>query len=213
MVVAEFGIAFAALRCMKVLAGSSFLSFEFGDTDKNTYIVILASFSRASLLSLLVDFGELFYVYLPVIISICGCDASVLLADRTENGTGLPDPTIPADFLEELKRKCPDDSNTINFMFNEHRARGLSESAISIETSVDNHYYNTLMRGRGLLFADQQLMANEKTAAAVTDYAFDDGSIFRTQFAHAMGKMSNFGALTGTKGEVRHSCSHLNSDQ
>ncbi|KAH0771196.1 hypothetical protein KY290_015177 [Solanum tuberosum] len=126
-------------------------------------------------------------------------------------GTGLPDPTIPPDFVEELRRKCPDDNNTISNMLNDEHtdtARGLS---VSILTSLDNHYYKTLMRGRGLLFADQQLMANEKTAAAVTDYAIDDGIIFRTEFAHAMGKLSNFGVLTGSEGEVRHSCSHLNS--
>ncbi|XP_015158781.1 neutral peroxidase-like [Solanum tuberosum] len=83
-------------------------------------------------------------------------------------------------------------------------ARGLS---VSIGT-LDNHYYKTLMRGRGLLFADQQLMAYEKTATAVTDYAIDDGIICRTEYAHAMAKLSNFGVLTGSEGEVR---SHLNS--
>ncbi|KAK6798162.1 hypothetical protein RDI58_005864 [Solanum bulbocastanum] len=120
-------------------------------------------------------------------------------------GTGLPDPTIPPDFVEELRRKCQDDNNTISNMLNEltDTSRGLS---VSTGTSLDNHYYKTLMRGRELLFADQQLMANEKTAAAVTDYAIDDGIIFRTQFARAMAKMYNFGVLTGSKGEVRHSC-------
>ncbi|XP_059295182.1 putative Peroxidase 48 [Lycium ferocissimum] len=153
-----------------------------------------------------------------------GCE---FIRPRLSNflGTGLPDPTIPTDFLEELKQKCPHDNNTINNMFLEHTARGLSESAMSysqglsvsafssIAASFDNHYYKTLMRGRGLLFADQQLMANEKTAAVVEDYSFDDGTIFRTEFAHAMAKMSNIGVLTGSKGDVRHSCSHLNSDQ
>ncbi|KAH0700182.1 hypothetical protein KY284_014397 [Solanum tuberosum] len=100
------------------------------------------------------------------------------------------------------------DNNTISNVLNDedtNTARGLS---VSIGTSLDNHYYKTLMRGRGLLFADQQLMANEKT---VTDYAIDDGIIFRTEFAHAMAKLSNFGVLTGSQGEVWHSCSHLNS--
>ncbi|KAG5623582.1 hypothetical protein H5410_008800 [Solanum commersonii] len=123
-------------------------------------------------------------------------------------GTGLPDPTIPPDFVEELRQKCPDDNNTISNMLNDEdtdTARGL---CVSIGTSLDNHYYKTLMRGRGLLFADQQLMANEKTAIAVTDYTIDDGIIFRTEFAHAMAKLSNFGVLTGSEGEVR---SHLNS--
>ncbi|WMV16826.1 hypothetical protein MTR67_010211 [Solanum verrucosum] len=65
----------------------------------------------------------------------------------------------------------------------------------SNESFLDNHYYKTLMRGRGLLFADQQLMANEKTAAAVTDYAIDVGIILRTKFAHAMAKLFKFGVL------------------
>lgn len=111
-----------------------------------------------------------------------GCE---FIRPRLSNfvGAGLPDPTIPSDFLEELMRKCADDNSTINNMFNEHIARGLSESAMSCSqglsalcsfgTSFDNHYYKTLMRGRGLLFADQQLMANEKTAAVVMDYALD----------------------------------------
>ncbi|PHU26958.1 hypothetical protein BC332_05290 [Capsicum chinense] len=128
-------------------------------------------------------------------------------------GTGLPDPTISPDFLEELKRKCPQDNNIINNMLNEHTTRGLSEFAISSAAFFDNHYYKTLMRGKGLLFSDQQLMANEKTAAAVTDYSYDDGTIFRTEFAHAMGKLSSIGVLTGSAGEVRHSCSHINSNQ
>ncbi|KAG5623351.1 hypothetical protein H5410_008569 [Solanum commersonii] len=34
-------------------------------------------------------------------------------------GTGLPDPTIPPDFVEELRRKCPDDNNTISNMLND----------------------------------------------------------------------------------------------
>lgn len=78
--------------------------------------------------------------------------------------------------------------------------------------SFDNHDYKTLMRGREILFADQQLMANEKTAEVVMDYASDDGTIFKTDFAHAMAKLSDFGVLTGSQGEVRHSCSHVNSN-
>nr|XP_016434456.1 PREDICTED: putative Peroxidase 48 [Nicotiana tabacum] len=59
-----------------------------------------------------------------------GCE---FIRPRLSNfmGTNLPDPTIPCDFLEELKRKCPDNNNTINNMFNEHTARSLSEHAMS----------------------------------------------------------------------------------
>ncbi|KAK4372249.1 hypothetical protein RND71_007633 [Anisodus tanguticus] len=44
-------------------------------------------------------------------------------------GTGLPDPTLPSDFLEELKRNCPDSNSTISTSTN--ISMSLSKSAIS----------------------------------------------------------------------------------
>lgn len=61
--------------------------------------------------------------------------------------------------------------------------------------------------GRGLLFADQQLMAEEKTARLVRAYASDDGTTFRMDFARALMKMSSLGVLTGSQGQVRRNCS------
>ena len=52
-------------------------------------------------------------------------------------------------------------------------------SAVPSGASFDTHYYQRLLRGRGLLFADQQLMAQEKIARLVFAYASDDGSTFR----------------------------------
>ncbi|XP_008227557.1 PREDICTED: putative Peroxidase 48 [Prunus mume] len=72
--------------------------------------------------------------------------------------------------------------------------------------SFDTHYYQSLLRGRGLLFADQQLMANERTARLVRAYASDDGSTFRMDFARAMMKISNLNVLTGSQGQVRLEC-------
>jgi len=65
------------------------------------------------------------------------------------------------------------------------------------------------LRGRGLLFADQQLMAQEKTARLVSAYASDDGSTFRMDFARVMLKLSNLDVLTGNQGQVRLNCSRL----
>ncbi|CAB4277903.1 unnamed protein product [Prunus armeniaca] len=79
-------------------------------------------------------------------------------------------------------------------------------SSVSSGAGFDTHYYQSLLRGRGLLFADQQLMANERTARLVRAYASDDGSTFRMDFARAMMKMSNLNALTGSQGQVRLEC-------
>ncbi|KAJ0043076.1 hypothetical protein Pint_18165 [Pistacia integerrima] len=58
----------------------------------------------------------------------------------------------------------------------------------------DTHYFRSLLRGKGLLFADQQLMADEKTATLVKAYTSGDGTIVRMDFARAMVKMSNLGS-------------------
>jgi peroxidase len=82
-------------------------------------------------------------------------------------------------------------------------------SAISSGKSFDTHYYQSLLQGRGLLCADQQLRAQEKTARLVSAYASDDGSTFRMDFAAVMLKLSNLDVLTGNQGEVRLNCSQL----
>ena len=76
-------------------------------------------------------------------------------------------------------------------------------SSISSGAGFDTHYYQSLLNGRGLLFADQQLMANEKNVRLVRANASDDGSIFHMDFARAMMKMSGLNLLTGSEGPVR----------
>ncbi|XP_059669577.1 peroxidase-like [Cornus florida] len=84
--------------------------------------------------------------------------------------------------------------------------RGFGERETVALLGFDSHYYQSLLRGRGLLlFADQQLMANEKTAEAVRDYAAD-AAFFRMDFARAMVKLSSLGVLTGSQGQVRLNC-------
>ncbi|XP_027062423.1 putative Peroxidase 48 isoform X2 [Coffea arabica] len=97
---------------------------------------------------------------------------------------GSADSTLRGGFIEEIKLKCQK-----------------SNSSFSNTESLK------LMRGRGLLFADQQLMANEETARIVGEYTLDDGTVFRRDFARAMVKMSNLVSLTGSQGQVRLNCS------
>ncbi|XP_027127003.1 putative Peroxidase 48 isoform X2 [Coffea arabica] len=97
---------------------------------------------------------------------------------------GSADSTLRDGFIEEIKLKCQK-----------------SNSSFSNTESLK------LMIGRGLLFADQQLMANEETARIVEEYTLDDGTVFRRDFARAMVKMSNLVSLTGSQGQVRLNCS------
>lgn len=135
-------------------------------------------------------------------------------------GTGEPDPTIPAEFLVELKRICNSNASPSP---SPSRLRNLIESASGLPyhqslvpfifsgSGFDSHYYKGLLMGRGLLYADQQLMADPRTAKLVEVFASDDGSTFRREFSKSMLKMSNLAYLTGSQGEVRTRCSLPNS--
>ena len=50
-------------------------------------------------------------------------------------------------------------------------------------------------------------MASNETAELMRAYASDDGTTFRIDFARAIVKMSNLGALTGSRGQIRLNCS------
>ncbi|KAG5546884.1 hypothetical protein RHGRI_018897 [Rhododendron griersonianum] len=142
-----------------------------------------------------------------------GCE---FIRPRLHNfhGTGQPDPTIPSDFLDEMSLICSVSGSTSpNGAPSPVRSRSLVDSAVGSSVSAGSvfgkNYYDSVLRGRGLLFADQQLMAHDKTADLVRAYASDDGATFRMDFARAMVKMSNFGVLTGSQGQVRINCSRL----
>ncbi|KAM1234725.1 hypothetical protein ACFX2J_004275 [Malus domestica] len=139
-------------------------------------------------------------------------------------GTGKPDPTVSPGFLNEMRIFC-DDNVTRSSQNSPAPApsrgvlkerssgrRGMPyfqqlSSSISSGRGFDTHYYQSLLKGRGLLFADQQLMANDRTARLVRAYASDDGSTFRMDFSRAMMKMSELKGLTGSQGQVRVHCS------
>ncbi|KAL3509888.1 hypothetical protein ACH5RR_029289 [Cinchona calisaya] len=134
-------------------------------------------------------------------------------------GLGSPDSTLPSDFLEEIKLKCLESNSSFSNSESFTESSSISESERSMayfqelssspssQSPFGTHYYRSLMIGRGLLFADQQLMANEETAKVVVEYSLDDGTAFRTDFARAMVKMSNLVSLSGLEGQVRLNCS------
>ncbi|KAF7824365.1 putative Peroxidase 48 [Senna tora] len=131
-------------------------------------------------------------------------------------GTGGPDPSIRPDFLHQMRLNCPSNKNTSDdelsaSLFSKRTSQsdlGMSymqalSSSVSSGEKFDTHYYASLLRGRGLLYADQQLLADQKTARLVSAYASDDGSTFRMDFARVMLKMSNLDVLTGIQGEFQ----------
>ncbi|ONI14347.1 hypothetical protein PRUPE_4G276900 [Prunus persica] len=127
-----------------------------------------------------------------------GCE---FIQSRLHNfrGTGKPDPTVSSSFFNEMRVFCEDNGNkNVSHASSPMASRGMSEkparrgmsysqqlsSSVLSGAGFDTHYYQSLLRGRGLLFADQQLMANERTARL----------------------MSNLNVLTGSQGQVRLEC-------
>ncbi|KAK9274784.1 hypothetical protein L1049_022036 [Liquidambar formosana] len=145
-----------------------------------------------------------------------GCE---FIQNRLYNfsGTGQPDPTISPDALNEMRLNCTESNNSSNDRFHAAmRSRGMGESisfhqrlssSLSSGAGFDTHYYDSLLKGGGILFADQQLMAEENTARVVRAYASDDGSTFRADFARVMVKLSTLSVLTGSQGQIRLNCS------
>ncbi|KAF8721101.1 hypothetical protein HU200_023519 [Digitaria exilis] len=72
----------------------------------------------------------------------------------------------------------------------------------------DGAYHASLLRGRGVLHSDQQLVGGV-TDALVRFYAAN-GEAFRRDFAEAMVRMSSISPLTGNSGEIRYNCRKVN---
>ncbi|OIW11678.1 hypothetical protein TanjilG_18205 [Lupinus angustifolius] len=81
-------------------------------------------------------------------------------------GIGQPDPNILPDPLFQMRLNFPENINTSTDEF--------ADFVVSKPS---------LLRGKGLLFADQQLMVDKKTARLVSAYASDDESTFRMGYA------------------------------
>jgi peroxidase len=69
-------------------------------------------------------------------------------------------------------------------------------------------YYRNLLQGKGILYADQQLMKGEKTKYWVQEYA-SNHTLFRQDFALAMMKLSDLRVLTMPMGQIRRTCSKV----
>ncbi|KAL8139496.1 hypothetical protein V2J09_005517 [Rumex salicifolius] len=124
--------------------------------------------------------------------------------DRLYNysGTGKPDPTMDPALVQSLMSTCPSNlDGTQSQTF-------LDQTANSGDT-FDTAYYNQILARRGVSKIDQRLATDPRTRYTVTTLSHD--STFSVKFGKAMVKMTSFGVLTGTKGEVRKICSAVNS--
>uniref|UniRef100_A0A2N9EYK7 Peroxidase n=1 Tax=Fagus sylvatica TaxID=28930 RepID=A0A2N9EYK7_FAGSY len=144
--------------------------------------------------------------------------------------TDKPDPSVDTRFLNLMRSRC----NSTHTSSSSSSATGYSSgSSLSSSGALSNShegspfsspeepgmamdyegpgsrfgtlYYRSLLQGRGLLYADQQLMAGKGTGNWVKAYA-SHTFLFRRDFALAMMKLSNHRVLTASMGHIRLNC-------
>ncbi|KAE8711878.1 protein CURVATURE THYLAKOID 1D [Hibiscus syriacus] len=116
-----------------------------------------------------------------------------------------------------FRARIYDDSN-INPLFAkslQHRCRKTGKDNVhrSLDlwtpTSFDNFYFQNLLKNKGLLHSDQELVNGASTNSLVKNYAADSSRFFK-QFSKSMIKMGNIKPLTGNSGEIRIDCRKAN---
>lgn len=126
------------------------------------------------------------------------------------SGSERPDLSIDVEFAEALRSKCsishpspepePTDDTLTTLFPNPGR---------SIADGFSTLYYRNLLQGKGLVFADQQLIAGEETKIWVRAYASNE-ALYQRDFGLTMMKLSSREVLTEPSGQVRLNCRRVN---
>ncbi|KAF9615543.1 hypothetical protein IFM89_024391 [Coptis chinensis] len=120
-------------------------------------------------------------------------------------GSGGPDPSLEPGFLNQMRSRC----NNSGDLPEEPGMNMDYEGATG--SGFGTHYYKSLVEGKGILHADQQLMASAATASWVQTYS-SDGPLFQRDFAQVMIKLSSLRVLTSPLGQIRLNCSMVSSE-
>lgn len=120
------------------------------------------------------------------------------------SGTGAPDATLDSTMTTELQNLCPLNGDG-------NKTTVLDRNSIDL---FDNHYFQNLPNGKGLLSSDQILFSSNEAASTtkslVQTYSVNM-NLFFSDFANSMIKMGNISPLTGSAGQIRKNCRVVNS--
>ncbi|CAL1362095.1 unnamed protein product [Linum trigynum] len=123
--------------------------------------------------------------------------------DRLYNfsGSGNPDPTLNATYLQTLRQLCPRNGN----------ASVLANLDRATPNAFDSRYFSNLQTREGLLQSDQELFstAGEDTVAIVNRFSANQTAFFQS-FVASMIRMGNIAPPPGSRGEIRRNCRVVN---
>ena len=135
-----------------------------------------------------------------------GLARCALFSNRLFNfsGTGNPDSTLETNMLSDLQNLCPVNGDG-------NKTAVLDRNSTDL---FDNHYFQNLLNGKGLLGSDQILFSSDKakttTQSLVQSYS-TNSALFFADFVNSMINMGNISPLTGSNGEIRKNCRVVNS--
>ncbi|KAF6999379.1 hypothetical protein CFC21_015417 [Triticum aestivum] len=110
------------------------------------------------------------------------------------------DTNINAAYAASLRANCPQSGGNGN----------LAPLDATTPNTFDNAYYTDLLSQKGLMHSDQVLFNGDTTDNTVRNFASNPAA-FSSAFTTAMIKMGNIAPLTGAQGQIRLSCSKVNS--
>ena len=121
------------------------------------------------------------------------------------NGTGLPDPTLSASYLEVLRALCGPPATAPT-------STVLANLDVSTPDLFDNKYYLNLKVSNGLLGSDQVLLSTPGagTIGLVNAFAGNQRAFFAA-FARSMIKMGDISPLLAPNGQIRKNCHFVNA--
>ncbi|BBM97901.1 peroxidase [Marchantia polymorpha subsp. ruderalis] len=112
-----------------------------------------------------------------------------------------PDATLQSNvlFATTLRAQCPQIFQNPNTVVQMDRTN----------VNFDTVYFSDVMQNRGLLTIDDALGSDPRTSGFMAAFAGNRQRFFNV-FAVAYEKMTRFGVLTGTQGQIRNDCTAVN---
>ncbi|XP_028083536.1 peroxidase 60-like [Camellia sinensis] len=145
-------------------------------------------------------FVDMVYLLGAHTVGVAHCSAFI---DRLYNfkNTGKPDPSMNDELLTKLRSTCPQNATVDNIANLDQNPR--------TSIIVDNSYYYQILKHRGVLQIDQELVYDLRTVLVVLGATLELD--FNIRFPHAMVNLGKVQVLTGTEGEIRKSCPAVNN--
>ncbi|GLJ30779.1 hypothetical protein SUGI_0610570 [Cryptomeria japonica] len=121
-------------------------------------------------------------------------------------GSGMPDPAMNSTLATLLKAKCPPPNQIKNISLD---PKVFFDQTKRNPFTFSSGFYRQVLKNRGVLQIDQELLNTDVTSNLVVEYAANP-DFFKAEFAKSITKLGSLSVLTGVDGEIRTNCRKFN---